>query len=430
MAGDDDRVVGIRQAAARGSSARCHRATCRRGPTCRLRPRTTCRRRGASSAPAVVQRERNATRRVPGRMQHLQRGRPAATTRPSSQVAVERGDVRCGQPEPARLFGERSYSGRSPGVAGRARRCLAQRGERADVVEVGVCVDERRRPHAESVEASENPFGLVAAVDDDGLPAVEIGHDRADAPQRTDGEVFDVDGAHERACRSRGTRRRSSPAASPPAPRIPRPPRRRSCASLPLLLDTCSRDTPGALDDRASPCRAGRRGTPANGRLRRAMRRRARDSCCSTASMLTQNRRARAMSGCERPGRFTQTSTCGGSTETLMNGVRREALSARRRGRSSRRDPRGKAPHGGVKALAVCRAAHAIRGADPVPSPSGTIVASRSGCDEEDRRLNARIARVLSSSSSRGGSADRPLHRRLSTIDEPRRLSIGTASAR
>jgi hypothetical protein len=64
------------------------------------------------------------------------------------------------------------------------------------VVEVGVRVDERRRPHAESAEASENPFGLVAAVDDDGLLAVEIGHDRADALQRTDGEVFDVDGAH------------------------------------------------------------------------------------------------------------------------------------------------------------------------------------------------------------------------------------------
>jgi hypothetical protein len=64
-------------------------------------------------------------------------------------------------------------------------------GERPDVIEVGVRVDEILRPHSERVEPRYDAVDFVAAVDDDRFARFGVRDDRAIALQLADRKVLD-----------------------------------------------------------------------------------------------------------------------------------------------------------------------------------------------------------------------------------------------
>ncbi len=75
-----------------------------------------------------------------------------------------------------------------------------------DVIEMRVRVEKGDGPHLRGSQDGENPLGLVAGIDDDGLSRRFVHHDRAVALQRTDGERLDECGHVQRSDRGLRTK--------------------------------------------------------------------------------------------------------------------------------------------------------------------------------------------------------------------------------
>ena len=127
------------------------------------------------------------------RVQHLEPQRARADRLPLDEFAVEFDDRRRDrEAQPARLqregVVEREIGRMQEARAAAAR---AQFAERADVIDVRVGVDERRRPQTVRGQPLRDDIDVVPAVDHDRLAAGLVTQDRAGAFQGTDREVLD-----------------------------------------------------------------------------------------------------------------------------------------------------------------------------------------------------------------------------------------------
>jgi hypothetical protein len=96
-------------------------------------------------------------------------------------------------PEEFRLHGKKVVQGPVGLVDTRGGACGSLKlGGAAHVIEVRVRMYDRIDLYAESRQAAPNDVVVPAGIDDDGALGLEVGHDRAVAPERTDGQRFDV----------------------------------------------------------------------------------------------------------------------------------------------------------------------------------------------------------------------------------------------